>query len=211
MFIRTILREIARCLNMPYNVIAGDSSDSNFASGRLDHQVYFRTLEGLRKDAENRILDRLLAEFLRYATDVRLGRGDFGQPYIPMAVREAMGPGILTGHASDLPSHTWQWVGHEYGNRQQEANATDMSLRNGSTTFPIEYAKKGIDYRKAHMAQAKALGITLEEFQALLRTVLYTARGTPAPAEHETDEPGKQTDRREPVAVGVEDDEEETG
>ena len=212
MFVRTILREIARCLNMPYNVIAGDSSDSSYASGRLDHQVYFRTLEDLRKDAEIRILDRLLAEFLRYATDVRLGRGDFGQPYIPVAVRDAMGPGILTGNAVDLPSHTWHWVGHEYGNRQQEANATDTSLRNGSTTYAIEYAKKGIDYRKAHMAQAKALGITLEQFQALLRTVLYSPRGLPAPgAEQQTDESGKPAERRQAVAVGVEEDEQEAG
>ena len=40
-FKREILNEIARCLNMPFNVAAGNSSGYNYASGRLDHQVYY--------------------------------------------------------------------------------------------------------------------------------------------------------------------------
>ena len=43
-FKREILNEIARCLNMPYNIAAGDSSDYNYASGRLDHQTYYRAI-----------------------------------------------------------------------------------------------------------------------------------------------------------------------
>ena len=37
-FKKEILNEIARCLNMPFNVAAGNSSGYNYASGRLDHQ-----------------------------------------------------------------------------------------------------------------------------------------------------------------------------
>ena len=37
-FKKEILNEIARCLNMPFNVVAGNSSGYNYASGRLDHQ-----------------------------------------------------------------------------------------------------------------------------------------------------------------------------
>jgi len=36
-FKKEILNEIARCLNMPFNVAAGNSSGYNYASGRLDH------------------------------------------------------------------------------------------------------------------------------------------------------------------------------
>jgi len=39
-FKREILNEIARCLNMPFNIAAGNSSGYNYASGRLDHQTY---------------------------------------------------------------------------------------------------------------------------------------------------------------------------
>ena len=38
-----ILNEIARCLNMPFNVAAGNSSGYNYASGRLDHQTYYKS------------------------------------------------------------------------------------------------------------------------------------------------------------------------
>ena len=40
-FKKELLNEIARCLNMPFNVAAGNSSGYNYASGRLDHQTYF--------------------------------------------------------------------------------------------------------------------------------------------------------------------------
>ncbi|MFO0180220.1 MAG: phage portal protein, partial [Planctomycetota bacterium] len=40
-FKRELINEIARCLNMPFNVAACNSASYNYASGRLDHQVYF--------------------------------------------------------------------------------------------------------------------------------------------------------------------------
>ncbi len=43
-FKNEILNEVARCLNMPYNVASGNSSGYNYASGRLDHQVYFKAI-----------------------------------------------------------------------------------------------------------------------------------------------------------------------
>ena len=43
-FKKEILNEIARCLNMPYNVAAGNSSGYNYASGRLDHQTYYKSI-----------------------------------------------------------------------------------------------------------------------------------------------------------------------
>ncbi|MCX7428035.1 MAG: phage portal protein [Planctomycetia bacterium] len=46
-FKREILNEIARCLNMPFNVAAGNSSGYNYASGRLDHQTYYKSIPTL--------------------------------------------------------------------------------------------------------------------------------------------------------------------
>jgi capsid protein len=43
-FKKEVLNEIARCLNMPFNVAAGNSSGYNYASGRLDHQTYFKAI-----------------------------------------------------------------------------------------------------------------------------------------------------------------------
>ena len=44
MFKREILNEIARCLNMPYNIAACNSSGYNYSSGRLDHQTYYKSI-----------------------------------------------------------------------------------------------------------------------------------------------------------------------
>ena len=41
MFKHEILNEIARCVNMCYNVAVGNSSGYNYGSGRLDW-VYYR-------------------------------------------------------------------------------------------------------------------------------------------------------------------------
>ena len=43
-FKKEILNEIARCLNMPFNVAAGNSSGYNYSSGRLDHQTYYKAI-----------------------------------------------------------------------------------------------------------------------------------------------------------------------
>jgi len=43
-FKHEVINEIARCLNMPFNIAAGNSSGYNYASGRLDHQAFFKAI-----------------------------------------------------------------------------------------------------------------------------------------------------------------------
>ncbi|MCC6320040.1 MAG: phage portal protein [Phycisphaerales bacterium] len=59
-FKREILNEIARCLNMPFNVAAGNSSGYNYASGRLDHQVYYTSIRVEQHHLQLAVLDRIL-------------------------------------------------------------------------------------------------------------------------------------------------------
>jgi len=63
-FKHEILNEIARCLNMPFNVAAGNSSGYNYASGRLDHQTYFKAIRVEQVHLEAVVLDRILAAWL---------------------------------------------------------------------------------------------------------------------------------------------------
>jgi len=63
-FTHEILNEIARCLNMPFNVAAGNSSGYNYASGRLDHQTYFKAIRVKQVHLEAVVLDRILAAWL---------------------------------------------------------------------------------------------------------------------------------------------------
>ena len=64
-FKKEILNEIARCLNMPFNIAAGNSSGYNYASGRLDHQTYFKSIRVDQSFTASRVLDRVLVAWLR--------------------------------------------------------------------------------------------------------------------------------------------------
>ena len=64
-FKHEILNEISRCLNIPYNIAAGNSSGYNYASGRLDHQTYYKSLKVDRAFMEAEILDPVFGKWLR--------------------------------------------------------------------------------------------------------------------------------------------------
>jgi hypothetical protein len=49
---------------MPFNVAAGNSSGYNYASGRLDHQTYFKAIRVKQVHLEAVVLDRILAAWL---------------------------------------------------------------------------------------------------------------------------------------------------
>ncbi len=59
MFKREILNEIARCLNIPYNIAACNSSGYNYASGRLDHQTYYKSIRVEQAHLAQMVLDRI--------------------------------------------------------------------------------------------------------------------------------------------------------
>ena len=49
---------------MPFNVAAGNSSGYNYASGRLDHQTYFKSLRVEQAHLGQVVLDRILSAWL---------------------------------------------------------------------------------------------------------------------------------------------------
>lgn len=137
-----ILNEIARCLNMPYNIAAGNSSGYNYASGRLDHQTYFKSLRVERSSMVTQILNRIFEMWLREYS-------------------------LITGEKipADV-NYSWFWDGFEHVDPGKEANAIDIKLKNGTTTYAAEYAKQGRDWEDEFEQIAKEkrrmaeLGIT---------------------------------------------------
>ena len=81
MFKREILNEIARCLNMPYNIAACNSSGYNYSSGRLDHQTYYKSIRVDQAHCEMVVLDRILAAWLAEAAKV-FGLGELGAMFL---------------------------------------------------------------------------------------------------------------------------------
>jgi lambda family phage portal protein len=122
-FKREILNEIARCLQLPYNVAALDSSSYNYASGRMDHQVYAMNQRVDRDHLERFMLDRLLAAW----------------------VNEASLAGVLPDGLPPFSEWDWAWVwdGKDHVDPFKEARATETRLTTLTTTLATEYARQG--------------------------------------------------------------------
>jgi len=160
-FKREILNEIARCLNMPFNVAACNSSGYNYASGRLDHQTYFKSIRVEQDHMACVVLDRLLTAWLREAVIV--------SGLLPLRIRTL----VATGEGL---AHQWFWDGNEHVDPAKEATAQQTRLSSHTTTLASEYAKQGRDWeselrqRAKEVALMKELGLVAEHTQPLQPT-----------------------------------------
>jgi len=139
-FKKEILNEIARCLNMPYNVAAGNSSGYNYASGRLDHQTYYKSIRVDQAEMALVVLDRVLRAWLDEAILI--------SDLLPLWMRTTV--------FRDLP-HQWFWDGQEHVDPAKEANAQATRLASHTTTLAYEYARQGRDWENALRQRAKEI------------------------------------------------------
>jgi len=121
-FCTGIVGEAARCVNMPKNVAMCDSSGYNYASGRLDHQTYFKSIRVEQSHLEDVVLDRILSAWLAEAVKV-----------------------YELGDLEDS-SHQWFWDGREHVDPAKEASAQAQRLASNTTTLACEYARQGKDW-----------------------------------------------------------------
>lgn len=163
-FVDAKISEAARPLSMPFAIAKGDCSKSNYASGRLDHQVYHRKIYGERRRIEQTILDRLLREF-----------EGFDRIAYPSDYRD-----------EQVILHTWMWDGFEHVDPVKEASAQATRLANMTTTLADECARDGRDYelvlrqRARELKLMKQLGIPTDDVPP------------PPPADDDQPEPNKE-------------------
>jgi lambda family phage portal protein len=160
-FKREVLNEICRCVNMPFNIAAGNSSDYNYASGRLDHQMFYRSIGTDRSRLVQLVLDPIFWAWLNEAV---LLTG-----YLPQGAR------LLT---SKFP-HQWIWDGFEHVDPAKEANAQTMRLKSHTTTLANEYAKGGLDWENELRQRARELDLMRE------LNIPIDTRGEVNPAQNE--------------------------
>jgi lambda family phage portal protein len=166
-FKHEILNEIARCLNMPFNVAAGNSSGYNYASGRLDHQTYFKSIRVEQAQLETVVLDRILAAWFDEAVLI---------------------PSLLPADAGPIAQwpHQWFWDGHEHVDPAKEATAQATRLANHTTTLAHEYARQGRDWEEALRQRAKEL--------SLMQELGLTPAAAVPTTDTEEDEDGEEAD-----------------
>lgn len=143
-FKREILAEAFACLMMPYAVGANDSKDYNFASGKLDRRGYAKAVYVERTvEWEPEVLRIVYSWFL----EAKLIKN-----YLP----------------ASLPPFS-QWLIQLYWDEVEDdidpvkaANAQDTKLRNHSTTYAFEYARKGRDWESELRQRAKEVALMKE-------------------------------------------------
>jgi lambda family phage portal protein len=144
-FKKEILNEIARCLSIPYNVAACNSSGYNYASGRLDHQTYYKSIRVDQAQLGLTVLDRVLRAWLDEAILI--------SGLLPLGVR--------TAAFRDL-GHQWFWDGQEHVDPAKEANAQATRLQSNTTTLAYEFARQGRDWESELRQRAKEVSFMRE-------------------------------------------------
>ncbi len=153
-FKHEILNEIARCLNIPYNIAACNSSGYNYASGRLDHQTYFKSIRVEQSHLAQMVLDRIFRAWCQEA----------------MLLNEFS---VLRNTGSTLSKipHQWFFDGTEHVDPFKEARAQQTRLASNTTTLAVEFARQGRDWETELRQRAKEkklmteLGLLEQEVQ----------------------------------------------
>ncbi|MBN2584864.1 MAG: phage portal protein [Planctomycetes bacterium] len=171
-FKHEILNEIARCLNMPYNIAACNSSGYNYASGRLDHQTYYKSIRVEQNHVETVVLDRILAAWLDEAVKA-----------------------FRLGNLSDVP-HQWFWDGYEHVDPAKEATAQSQRLTSHTTTLATEYARQGKDWETELRQRGKEVALMRELGLSAAQAVPAQDPTQDEREDEDEDEDGKRTDRR---------------
>lgn len=142
-FVKVILSEIARCVVSTYGTVAGDYSGHNYASGRLDNQVYQKSILVDRSFWESEVLNHIFELWFR--------------EYV--LTRPCQTGNIIDGEA---PRHTWFWDGFVHVDPTKEAIAQEKRLANNTTTLASECAKDGRDYLSVLRQRAKEIRLMHE-------------------------------------------------
>lgn len=179
-FKHEILNEIARPLHMPFNVAALNSSSYNYASGRLDWQVYYKYLTTIRAWLEARLLRHVVNTWFRLA---RL-------QYKYFSVTPFLGAG-------EELSFTWFWPGTEHVDPAKEATATQIKLDSLTTNLAAEYARQGKDWEE-ELEQIAREAAKIEELGLKPKPQPQPAEKPQAADPEAEDEP--KTDAEEAVA-----------
>jgi len=126
-FKKELINETGRCLNMPANVANGDSSGYNYASGRLDHQTYDRSINIDRDGLEAQMLDRIYSAWL--------------ENYV--VVEE-----LSFTETQEITIPEWYYAGRGHVDPKKEADADNVRLKNGTLTKTTYYANQGKDAKR---------------------------------------------------------------
>ena len=156
-FKREILGEIGRCMQVPVNILLGDSSKHNYASGRLDHQSFFKSIKVEQNSCELIVMYPIFKMWFREA--IRIGLFSPPKNAIPLIKSsEATRSGPSQRRGSDNWDETpvrFFWDGMEHVDPVKEAKASVTRVNGNMSNLAIECAKNGLDWEDVLIQKAR--------------------------------------------------------
>jgi len=125
-FTKSILNEVARCLEMPLNIAIGNSGGYNMASGKLDGTIFRDFVDVERDDSEIIVVDRMYDVFISQLALLP----EFAE---------------WRGREDDL-KHQYFWDGRKPVDPTKQSTSEKIDLSNGSTNLAEIQAGKGRDW-----------------------------------------------------------------
>lgn len=157
-YLKSVLAEAFAAVCMPYSVGAADSSDENFASGKLTRLGFKRAIQIERRLDWDPEVERTFWTWWAEA-------------------KALMPDNLKRGMAQmELWVVTVFWDGTEDIDPEKAARARSEMLRTGQTSYPTMYGEMGQDYETEQSRQAAALGLTLKEYRKRLVDTLLPVK-----------------------------------
>lgn len=154
-FHRAQVSEQGRPKNMPHNLAAGDSSDHNFASGKLDFTPYYMQLDVEREDGDDLVLEPLFDMWFEEAS-LR-----FGWVNVP----------------GRMPDHAWDWPSHPVADEGAKAESNAKRMQTGQATLSTIYSEDGLDYEDELPKMAQDYGVDEATMRQILMQAIFNSQG----------------------------------
>lgn len=189
MFVNAMLREISRCANVPLMFVTLDPSGANMSSSYVVTQPFIKSVKRDRANNYNPKCDRILDEFLTEAIRV---------------------DGVLPADLPDEFPHVWRWprIG-QHADPMKVANAHNIAIKGGFGSIAHIFGEDGEDPQEALESNARFFGMTVPEYQKMLRESMFATKGNPPPASEDAEPVENENEEIDPDAGESRDDEAE--
>ena len=157
-FHRAQVSEGGRPKCMPHNLSGGDSSDHNFASGKLDFTPYYIQVDVERRDGSDMVLEPLFEQWFDEAA-LRYGWNQIPDLY---------------------PPHEFDWPAHPVADEKAKADANEKKLKTGQMTLTRMFSESGDDFDDVLPEMAEDYGVSLDEMRKILLNATFNATGSQA-------------------------------
>lgn len=167
MFVSAKLREIGRCINMPFGKVAGDHSRYNYSSARMDDAPYWSDRDIHRQGLEAKVFDPVLYKWFEFAKFA-----------IPALLRYDGGWWQV--------KHAWQYPARPVSDPVKDATGDELNLTNGTDDLESIAAREGTTAAALLDARARVRDLYVARNLPLPPWL----GGAPGPARAATGRPG---------------------